>query len=71
MNTGTLNFWNSRRQYGIVSAGKSNIYLKRHHVTSPSAPAELTGGMEIEFDTKVNGMEIQSTCDLTHRTKTE
>lgn len=69
MKTGTLNFWNSRKQYGIVSAGKSNIYLKRHHVTSPSAPAELKDGMEVEFDTEINGMEIKSTCDLSPKVK--
>ena len=65
MKTGTINFWNSRKNYGVVSAGKSNVYLKRHHVTNPTPPAEL------EFDTEVNGMEIQSTCDLTPRVKAE
>lgn len=64
MKTGTLNFWNSRKNFGVVSSGKANVYLKRHNVTSPSAPAPLQGGMEVEFDIEVNGMEIQSTCDL-------
>ena len=65
MKTGTLNIWNQRKQYGIVSSGKANVYLKRHHVTSQSAPAPLKGGMEVEFDTEVNGMEIKSTCTFT------
>ena len=71
MKTGTINFWNSRKNYGVVSAGKSNVYLKRHHVTNPIPPAEISAGMEVEFDTEVNGMEIQSTCDLTPRVKAE
>lgn len=71
MKTGTINFWNSRKNYGVISAGKSNVYLKRHHVTNPTPPAELSAGMEVEFDTEVNGMEIQSTCDLTPRVKAE
>ena len=71
MKKGTINFWNSRKNYGVVSAGKSNVYLKRHHISSPSAPAELSAGMEIEFDIEINGMEIQSTCDLTPRVKAE
>ena len=71
MNKGTLNFWNSRKHYGVVSEGKNNIYVKRHHIVTPSAPAELSNGMEIEFDRSINGMEIKSTCDLTPKTKSE
>lgn len=71
MNKGTLNFWNSRKNYGVVGAGKSNIYIKRHHVTNPTSPAVLSAGMEVEFDTEINGMEIQSTCDLSPRVKVE
>jgi len=65
MKTGTLNFWNNRKHYGVVACGKDNIYLKRHHVTNPPSPKELQDGMEVEFDTSINGMEIKSTCDLT------
>lgn len=71
MEKGTLNFWNSRKQFGVVAVGKANIYLKRHHVTSPSAPAELSDGLEVEFDRQINGMEIKSTCDLTTRIVTQ
>ena len=69
MKTGTLNFWNSRKNFGVVSAGKSNIMLKRHHVTNPPSPKPLQDGMEVEFDTEINGMEIKSTCDLTPKVK--
>jgi len=71
MKTGTLNFWNSRKNYGVVNVGKSNIYIKRHHVTNPASPEVLSTGMEIDFDTEINGMEIESTCDLTPKTKSE
>jgi|TARA_R110001592_G_scaffold94858_1_gene273976 cold shock CspA family protein len=67
MEKGTLNFWNSRKNYGVVAVGKSNVYLKRHHVTTPTAPAELSDGMEVEFDREINGMEIKSTCTFTRR----
>lgn len=71
MNTGTINFWNNRKQYGVIASGKSNIYLKRHHIVNPPAPAEISNGMEVEFDREINGMEINSTCDLTPKTKSE
>jgi hypothetical protein len=71
MNKGTLNFWNSRKHYGVVSEGKNNIYVKRHHILTPPAPAELSNGMEVEFDRTINGMEIKSTCDLTPKSKSE
>lgn len=71
MNTGTLNFWNSRKHYGVVSEGKNNVYVKRHHIVNPPAPAELLKGMEVEFNREINGMEINSTCDLIPKTKSE
>ena len=71
MNKGTLNFWNSRKHYGVVSEGKNNIYVKRHHILTPPAPAELSNGMEVEFDRTINGLEIKSTCDLTPKSKSE
>ncbi|MDA9843068.1 hypothetical protein N9C44_01200 [bacterium] len=67
MKTATLNFWNSRKNYGVASVGKSNIYIKRHHVTTPPAPMVLKGGMEVEIDLEINGMEIKSTCILNAR----
>lgn len=70
MKTGTLIFWNSRKNFGVVSSGKSNIYIKRHHITNPAPPVRVYGDMEVEFDTTVNPMEMKSTCDLTPRIKT-
>ena len=69
MRTGTLHFWNSRKNYGVASVGKDNVYLKRYHVTNPKPPADLEGGMEVEFDTELNGMDVRSTCDLTPKAK--
>jgi len=47
------------------------VYVKRHHIVNPPAPAELLKGMEVEFNREINGMEINSTCDLTPKTKSE
>ena len=67
MKNGTINFWNSRKNYGVITAGKSNVYVKRHHISNPIAPAKLNAGMEVEFDTEINGMETKSTCSFTTR----
>lgn len=63
--TGTLNFWNSRRNFGVVNTGKVSVYVKRYQVTEPMSPLELKTGDNVEFDRSIKGYEINSTCDLT------
>ena len=62
--TGTLNFWSSRRNFGVVNTGKVSVYVKRYQVTEPMSPLELKTGDNVEFDRSIKGYEINSTCDL-------
>ena len=62
--TGTLNFWNSRRNFGVVDTGKISIYVKRYQVTEPESPKDLNTGDSVKFDRSINGYDIKSTCDL-------
>lgn len=62
---GTLNFWNTRKNYGVVNTGKDAVYVKRYMITNPASPMELSTGDNVEFDRSINGYEIKSTCDLT------
>ena len=62
--TGTLNFWNSRRNFGVVNTGKVSVYVKRYQVTEPMSPLELKTGDNVEFDRSIKGYEINCTCDL-------
>lgn len=69
MKKGTINFWNERKNYGVVTTGKSNTYLKRYQITNPPAPAELSSGLEVEYDKEIKGFDIKSTCDLKFKVK--
>jgi len=62
---GTLNFWNTRKNFGVVNTGKIAVYVKRYMITNPASPKELSTGDNVEFDRSINGYEIKSTCDLT------
>jgi len=67
--TGTVNFWNTRKNYGVIDTGSVSVYLKRYQVTTPSSPKTLEAGESVEFDRSIKGYEIKSTCDLKPRIK--
>ena len=57
--TGTLNFWNSRRNFGVVNTGKVSVYVKRYQVTEPMSPLELKTGDNVEFDRSIKELHSQ------------
>ena len=65
--TGTVNFWNTKRNFGVVDTGSVCVFLKRYQITEPARPNEISSGDNIVFDRSINGYEIKSTCDLTPR----
>lgn len=65
--TGKVNFWNTRRNFGVVDTGSICVYLKRYQITEPARPNKISSGDNVVFDRSVKGYEIESTCDLTPR----
>ena len=65
--TGTVNFWNTKRNFGVVDTGSVCVFLKRYQITEPARPNKISSGDNIVFDRSINGYEIKSTCDLTPR----
>ena len=67
--TGTVNFWNTRKNFGVIDTGSVCVYVKRYQVTEPSMPNSIDSGDNVKFDRSIKGYDIKSTCDLTPKVK--